>query len=81
MNPKIFTILKDGQTITYDVILTFKSTKSGRDYIVYTDNEFDSDSKLKIYAAIYNPLTMEYIANVENQDEWLEINELLKKVL
>lgn len=80
MNNKIFTILKDGTRINYDVILTFKSNKTLKDYVVYTDNCLDEDHKLKIYAAIYNPLTFEFISNVESNEEWIEINKLLEKI-
>ena len=56
MKQKITTTLKDGSVIEYDVILTFKNDKNNKNYIVYTDNKIDKDNKLKIYAAIYNPL-------------------------
>lgn len=80
-NPKIFTVLKNGIKIQYDVILTFKSEITGKDYIVYTDNSYDDKNKLRIYAAIYNPLTNEYIGPVEQKDEWIEIGKLLDKVM
>lgn len=79
MNKKIFTVLKDGQKILYDVILTFKSKKTLKNYIVYTDNEYDNGS-LKIYAAIYNPDTFEFISSDLNINEWQEIDNLLKKI-
>lgn len=81
MNKKIFTILKNGVRISYDVILTFKSEKTHKNYVVYTDNSLDEDDKLKIYAAIYNPDTFEFIAGVDTDEEWIEINKLLEKVL
>lgn len=80
MKKEIFTVLKNGEKISYDVILTFKSARTLKNYIVYTDNELD-DNKLKIYAAIYNPETLEFISDVDSQEEWLEINKLLEKIL
>ena len=80
MNKKIFTVLRNGEKIFYDVILTFKSKKTLKDYIVYTDNEYDNGS-LKIYAAIYNPNTFEFISDDLSIDEWQEIDNLLKKYL
>ena len=65
----------------YDVILTFKSEVTGKDYVVYTDNSYDEKNKLRIYAAIYNPLTNEYLGPVEEKDEWIEIGKLLDKVM
>lgn len=81
MNNKIFTVLKNGVKINYDVILTFKSTKTDKNYVVYTDNDFDASNKLKIYAAIYNPDTFEFIAPVNSNEEWIEINKLLEEIL
>lgn len=80
-NPKIFTVTKNGIKIEYDVILTFKSEITGKDYVVYTDNKYDSENKLRIYAAIYNPLTNEYLGTVETKSEWVEIGKLLDKVM
>lgn len=80
MNKKIFTVLKDGHKILYDVILTFKSKKTLKDYIVYTDNEYDNGS-LKIYAAIYNPDTFEFVSDDLDIEEWQEVDNLLKKII
>ena len=81
MKQKITTTLKDGSTVEYDVILTFKNDKNNKDYVVYTDNEIDKYNKLKIYAAIYNPLTNEFISVPESKEEWYDIYRLLDKVM
>ena len=81
MKKKITTTLKDGSTVEYDVILTFKNDKNNKDYVVYTDNKIDNNNKLKIYAAIYNPLTNEFISVPESKEEWYDIYRLLDKVM
>ena len=81
MKQKITTTLKDGSVIEYDVILTFKNDKNNKNYIVYTDNKIDKDNKLKIYAAIYNPLNNEFISVPESREEWYDIYRLLDKVM
>ena len=81
MEKKIYTTTKEGKKIEYDVILTFKNEKNKKDYVVYTDNELDNQQKLKIYAAIYNPLTNEFIGVPESKEEWNEIYKVLDKVL
>lgn len=81
MAPRIFSINKNGEKIDYNVILTFKSEITKKDYVVYTDNSYDEENKLRIYAAIYNPLSNEFIKEVEEQEEWDEIYRLLDKVL
>lgn len=81
MKQKISTILKNGNKKEYDVILTFKNEKNSKNYIVYTDNSIDNENKLKIYAAIYNPFTNEFVGVPDSKDEWYDIYRLLDKVM
>lgn len=81
MNNKISTTLPDGTKKEYDVILTFKNDKNQKDYMLYTDNSYDQNNKLRIYAAIYNPDTLEFLGEPSSQEEWDEIYKLLDKVL
>ena len=81
MKNKISTVLADGTKKEYDVILTFKNDNNGKDYVAYTDNTYDNDNKLRIYAAIYNPDTLEFLGEPETTEEWNEIYKLLDKVL
>ena len=81
MNKKIYTTTKDGKKIEYDVILTFKNEITNKDYIVYTDNQIDNQNKLRIFAAIYNPLTNQFLEVPESKEEWNEIYKVLDKVL
>ena len=80
MNPKIYTTDKNGEQKAFDVILTFKNENNQKDYVVYTDNSYDEENKLRIFAAIYNPLTNEFIEEVKEQEEWNEIYKLLDNV-
>ena len=80
MKPKI-SVMINGQAKEYDVILTFKNDINNKDYVVYTDNEYDNSDKLRIFAAVYNPLTNEFVSNVETQEEWSEIYKILDTVL
>ena len=81
MKNKISTVLMNGEKKEYDVILTFKNDKNNKYYVVYTDNEIDSENKLRIYASIYNPLTNEFIGVPESQEEWYDIYKLLDEVI
>ncbi len=64
----------------YDVILTFHNDSTNKDYIVYTNNEFDNEDKLKIYSSIYEPKTEQLLGNPETKEEWNEIYKLLDEV-
>jgi len=80
-NKKISTILPNGIKQEFDVIFTFKNEETQRDYIVYTDNSIDEYNKLRIYASIYDPLTLKFLGNPESKEEWDEIYRLLDKIL
>lgn len=77
----IYEVLDDGTKITYDVILTFHNDINNKDYIVYTDNAYDNDDKLKIYASIYNSFDNTFIGHPETKEEWDIINNLLNEVM
>ena len=77
MENKIYTILPGGTKKEYDVIVSFVSKSTGKGYIVYTDNENDSDNKLKVFASTYDPQTKEYLGVIEAKEEWAQIVKLV----
>lgn len=77
MENKIYTILPGGTKKEYDVIVSFVSKTTGKGYIVYTDNENDSDNKLKVFASTFDPQTREYLGVIEAKEEWAQIVKLV----
>ena len=72
----------NGKEKEYDVILTFHSVKQDKDYIVYTDNTYDKDGKLKIYSAIYNSNLEDPLVGFPTTKEELdEISLIIEKAL
>lgn len=80
-NKKIITTLSDGSKKEFDIIFTFKNENTEKDYIVYTDNSIDQNNKLRIYASIYNPTSLEFIGEPKTKEEWAEIYRLLDNIL
>ena len=79
---RISTILPNGVKIEYNVILTFKSILSGKNYVIYTDNTYDQNKKLRFYAATYNPnLPTPFIGEPTTKEEWLEITNAIDNVI
>ena len=79
---RISTILPNGVKIEYNVILTFKSILSGKNYVVYTDNTYDQNKKLRFYVATYNPnLPSPFIGEPTTKEEWLEITNAIDNVI
>ena len=79
---KILKIMDDlGQEFEYEILLAFKWTKTGKNYIVYTDNTIDEDSNLNIYAAIYYPQDDSKLDSIESDEEWDEIDKRLEELM
>lgn len=78
MNKKILTIINsDGRKIDYEILNIFKLTQTNKDYIIYTDNTVDLNGNLNIYASIYEN---NKLVNIETNEEWLQIEKILKKI-
>ena len=72
---KIMTLeLEDGTEQEYEILVAYKWTKTGKNYIVYTDNTKDEEGSLNIYAAIYYPNDDSKLDSVETDEEWEEVN-------
>ena len=78
---QIYATLADGIEVAYDVILTFHNDDNHKDYIVYTDNGYDQENKLRIYASIYNPFDNRFVGHPTTEEEWYEIHKVLDAVL
>ena len=46
---------ENGKEIIYDVLFTFESDETKKNYIVYTDNTRDEIGNIQVYASIYDP--------------------------
>lgn len=65
----------------FEVLYTFKSIKTNKDYIIYTDNSYGENNKLNIFAAIYYPFDLQKeFDNIETEEEWNEIEKFLDEV-
>ena len=44
-----------GNEVIYDVLFTFESDETNKNYIVYTNNTKDERGNVEVYASIYDP--------------------------
>ncbi len=78
----ISTTLQNGTKINYNVILTFKSISTGKNYVVYTDNTYDNQKKIRLYAAAYNENYISpFIEEPTTKEEWTEITRVIDSVI
>ena len=51
MKNNSFTMLdENGKEVVYEVLFTFESDETGKNYIAYTDNARDESGNIQVYA-------------------------------
>lgn len=79
---KISAILANGTKVEYNVILTFKSNKTNKNYCVYTDDTIDQNKKLRVYAAVYDPTQpIPFLGEPTTKEEWAEITSIIDNTI
>ena len=79
MTFKIFN--DEGQEVECEVLFTFESDETKKNYMVYTDNTLDEEGNTKVYAAIYNPeLDKQKLIPIETDKEWKIIETILEQL-
>lgn len=79
---KINAIDKNGNLKEYDAILTYHSDEFNKDYVVYTDNVYNSNNELQIYINEYNPNNLENNAkNIYDKEELKKIKTEINSIL
>ena len=69
---------KDGNETVYDVLFTFESDETHKNYIVYTDNTRDETGNVEVYASIYDPNDPHSkLEAIETEKEWKVIETIL----
>ncbi len=79
MKKNTFSMLNEnGEEIVYDVLFTFESDETNKNYIVYTDNSKDQEGNIQVYASIYNPEDPKSkLEAIETEKEWKVIETIL----
>ncbi len=77
-----FKVINDeGKEVECEVLFTFESEETQKNYIVYTDNTTDNDGNTKVYASIYNPDEKETkLLPIESEKEWKIIETILEEI-
>lgn len=78
----IFKVVDDeGVETEYEMLLTFESDETGRNYIVYTDNIVDDDGSLRVFASIYDSDSdKSKLLPIETEEEWKMVETILKEL-
>ena len=80
MKKNSFSMLdENGNEVVYDVLFTFESDETHKNYIVYTDNSRDASGNIEVYASIYYPDDPQSkLEAIETEKEWKVIETILE---
>ena len=76
---KFVVINDEGKEIECEVLFTFESEETNKNYIVYTDNTMDEIGNIKVYASIFDPNNENTkLEPIETEKEWKIIENILE---
>lgn len=72
---------ENGKEIECEVLFTFESDETKKNYIVYTDNTIDEEGNTKVYASIYTPDQEDlHLEPITTEKEWKIIETILSEL-
>lgn len=76
----VFTVKdENGNSIECEILFTFESPETNKNYIVYTDNTKDQQGNVEVYASIYDPNDPHSrLEAIETEKEWKVIETILE---
>lgn len=80
MKKNTFSLIdENGNEVVYDVLFTFESEETNKNYIVYTDQSKDDKGNIQVYASIYDPKNPNSkLEPIETEKEWKVIETILE---
>lgn len=78
----IFTIIdNNGKERQCEVLFTFESDETKKNYIVYTDNTLDHEGNVRVYASIYNQKDKGVeLEPINSEREWKIVETILSSI-
>lgn len=72
---------RNGREVEFEVLFTFESDETKKNYMVYTDNTKDANGNTKVYASVFvpNKEPLELLP-VETEREWKVIETILESI-
>jgi len=72
---------KKGKEVEFEVLFTFESDETKKNYMVYTDNTKDKDGNTRVYASVFVPEKQPLeLLPVETEREWKVIETILESI-
>lgn len=79
---RFFTVTDNtGKTVEYEILFTFETEETQKNYIVFTDNTKDESGSVVTYAATYVKAGEKLeLKDIETEKEWNLIESLLAQI-
>ena len=72
---------KEGNEIEFEILFTFESDETKKNYMVYTDNTKDENGNVRVYASVFKPDAEPLeLLPVETEREWKIIETILESI-
>ena len=72
---------ENGIEVEYEVLFTFESDETKKNYMVYTDNTKDEEGNTKVYASVFKPDAEPLeLLPVETEREWKIIETIITSI-
>ena len=77
-----FTVMdENGKEVTCEVLFTFDSEETKKNYIVYTDNTTDEEGNVRVYASTFDPNSENTeLKPIETDREWKIVETILESI-
>ena len=77
-----FTVMdENGKEVTCEVLFTFDSEETKKNYIVYTDNTTDEEGNVRVYASTFDPNSENTeLKPIETDREWKIVETILDSI-
>ena len=72
---------ENGKEKECEILFTFESDETNKNYMVYTDHTTDEDGNTKVYASVFNPEDPNSkLLPIETEKEWNIIKTILAEI-
>ena len=72
---------REGKEIEFEILFTFESEETKKQYVVYTDNSKDQDGNIRVFASIYKISDKgRELLPIKTDKEWKVIETILETI-
>lgn len=70
----------DGKLVKYEILYTLQFENNDKTYIIYTNNKYDKDNNLNVYAGEYNK-SNNTVSNIEDDNVFNAVSDIINSII